>query len=185
MSDQEMFDRFLSWLDSERDKAGRKYEDIRCKLIKFFTCRGCMDVEDLADVTIKRVIKKIPEIADSYVGDPALYFYGVARNICMERCKSDRFNLQVVSLPAPPEDPLEEKEQRHECLESCLSLLTPENRKLVLEYYKDDKTAKIKCRKEMADRLGINTNALRIRMHRTRESLQKCVLKCLEATATE
>ena len=52
MSDQEMFDRFLFWLDPNREEAAIKYEAIRRKLIKIFTCRGCIDAEDLADVTI-------------------------------------------------------------------------------------------------------------------------------------
>ena len=37
---QESFDALLGWLDSDRDKAGAKYEQIRSGLIKFFTFRG-------------------------------------------------------------------------------------------------------------------------------------------------
>ncbi len=182
MSDQEDFDRFLFWLDPNREEAARKYETIRRKLIKFFTCRGCRDVEDLADVTITRVVKKIPQIAETYVGDPTLYFYGVARRVYLERCKP---KPPPVILPSPLGDSPEEKEQRHDCLERCLNRLTPENRELVLEYYKGDKTAKIKHRKEMAERLDINPNALRIRMHRLRDGLHKCLTECLAEAATE
>ncbi|HKS40267.1 MAG TPA: sigma-70 family RNA polymerase sigma factor [Blastocatellia bacterium] len=182
MSDQENFDRFLSWLDPDRDKAGRKYEDIRCKLIKIFTCRGCKDVEELADTTIDRVIRKFPEIVEFYVGDPTLYFCGVARNVYMERCRP---KPSPVVLPAPPEDSPEEKEQKYECLEKCLNKLPPETRQMVLDYYKDDKTAKIERRTEMSERLGINKNALRIRMHRIREGLHKCLIECLKESITE
>jgi RNA polymerase sigma factor (sigma-70 family) len=181
MSDQENFDRFLLWLDPDREEAGRKYETIQRKLIKFFTCRGCMEVEDLADITITRIINKIQEIAGSYVGDPKLYFYGVARKVRLERCKSDRFKNQIDSLPAPPEEDNLEKEQRHDCLERCLSKLTAEESQRVLDYYTGDKTEKIERRKEMAEELGINPNTLRIRVHRLRAKLQKCLQECLKA----
>ena len=52
----------LAWLDSDRERAGQKYEEIRCGLIKIFVCQGCTDPEGLADETINRVIRKIPEI---------------------------------------------------------------------------------------------------------------------------
>ena len=67
-----------------------------------------------------------------------------------------------------------------DCLEECIKKLTTRNRKLILEYYKDEKGAKIDRRKELADRLGIATNALRIRAHRIRVNLQSCVTDCLE-----
>ena len=181
MSDEEMFDRFLSWLDPDRQEAGRKYEVIRQKLIRIFTYRGCSDVEDLTDITIDRVVRKIQEIIDTYVGDPALYFYGVARNVCKERCKKK----PPPPVPPPTGDSTEEKEMRHNCLERCLDKLTPETRQMVLDYYRGDKTAKIELRKEMAERLGINPNALRIRVHRIRATLQECLLKCLEEAVTE
>jgi len=182
MSDQENFDRFLFWLDPNRDEAARKYEAIRRKLMKYFTVRNCADVEELADIIIERVIRKVPEIVESYVGEPALYFYGVARNVYMERCRP---KPPPVVLPVPPKDSPEEKEQRHECLEKCLNQLTLEKRKLILDYYKGEKIEKIRRRKEMAERLGINTNALRIRMHRVRDDLHRCVMKCLRETAIE
>jgi hypothetical protein len=51
---QEQFEQLLNWLDSDRDKAGAKYESIRKRLIKLFVCRGCDVAEDLADQTIKQ-----------------------------------------------------------------------------------------------------------------------------------
>ena len=37
---QEGFDRLLAWLDEDRDQAAKKYEVIRKRLVKTFTCRG-------------------------------------------------------------------------------------------------------------------------------------------------
>lgn len=170
---QEAFDNFLGWLSDDREQAGRKYEEIRRKLIKIFTCRGCTMAEDLTDETINRVVRKSQEIKDTYVGDPAYYFCGVAHNVYLEylRKKTD-------IEPTPPK-PSDEIEQEYECLEQCMQELPPQNRELVLQYYQEEKRAKIEHRRKLAQRLGIELNALRIRAHRIRVSLQECMRQCL------
>jgi DNA-directed RNA polymerase specialized sigma24 family protein len=173
---QEPFDRLLAWLDSDREYAGRKYEEIRYKLIKFFTCHGCTVPEELADRTIDRVANKMKVIAESYVGEPALYFYGVARNIYLEYLKKNSSPLPRPVLPEPVED----VEQVYACLDQCLGQLPPDGRELILEYYQGDRGVKIEQRKELAGRLGIPVNALRIRAHRIRVGLQECMRRCVE-----
>ena len=78
---QDTFDELLTWLNPNRDQAGKTYENIRQRLIKIFTYRGIAVAEDLADETINRVAKKVHEIRSTYIGDPALYFHGVARYV--------------------------------------------------------------------------------------------------------
>lgn len=176
---QEAFDRLLVWLNPDREQAGRKYEEIRLRLIKIFTCRGCVTPEDLADDTINRVARKVPEIVPSYVGDPTLYFLGVAHNVCLEY-----FRKRPEPDPPPlPDDP-ERKEQLDECLDRCMQRLTSKNRQLILEYYREEKHSKIDHRKELAQRLGIALNALRIQACRIRASLQECVFECLKQAET-
>jgi RNA polymerase sigma factor (sigma-70 family) len=172
---EEAFGRFLSWLNPDPDQAGRKYEEIRSRLIKIFTCRGCTIPEDLTDETINRVIRRIQDIGDSYSGDPALYFYGVAHNVFLESVRK-----KPEPEPPPAPDPPAQVEMESECLEECLERLTPDSRNLVLEYYQQEKRAKIDRRKRMADGIGIPLNALRIRAHRIRANLQICLFQCLE-----
>src|SRR5688572_23081082 len=81
---QAQFDSLLSWLSPDRDLAGRKYETIHSGLVRVFVSKGFNDAEDLADETINRVIKRLPEIQNSFVGEPVYYFHGVARNIIRE-----------------------------------------------------------------------------------------------------
>ncbi len=171
----ESFERLLLWLNPNREQAGKKYEDIRRKLIKILTCRGCAYPEELADETINRVTRKVPEIVDNYIGDPALYFYGVAHKVHLEYARKKR-DLVLPTVPDPPED----MERDYECLEQCMERLTSKSRELVLEYYQDEKQAKIDRRKRLADRLGIELNALRIRAHRIRANLQQCVFECIK-----
>jgi RNA polymerase sigma factor (sigma-70 family) len=176
---QESFDSLLAWLDTERQLAGQKYEEIRRRLIKIFTCRGCFEPEDLADETINRVTKRLPEIEATFTGEPSNYFFGVANKVYMEYLRRK---------PAlPPLNPCEDSERLerdYECLEQCLQKLTAENRSLVLLYYEQEKGAKIEHRKKLAEQLGIAVNALRIRAHRIRLALEECVEQCLQAAST-
>lgn len=172
---QESFDALLEWLDSNREQAGIKYEEIRRRLIKVFVGRGCVEPEDLADETINRVINKLNEIEKEFRGDPSRYFYGVANKVLMEY-------LRKKPPQPPPFTPSDSHrvEIEYRCLEHCIEGLNNENRELLLEYYRAEGRAKVAQRKQLADRLGIALNALRIRAFRIRVGLQECVEKCVE-----
>jgi RNA polymerase sigma factor (sigma-70 family) len=184
---QQDFDQLLDWLDADRDSAGSKYEIIRRRLIKIFTCRGCSEADDLADETINRVTAKLGEMAETYSGDPALYFYGVAQKVHLEYIRK-KVPVQEVSQTcgelsgqsAVVSEAAETIEEEYACLEQCMAQLTVENREMILEYYQEEKRAKIDHRRKLAERLGIAVNALRIRAHRIRSQLQQCVQACLE-----
>ncbi len=174
---QESFDALLAWLDPDRELAGQKYESIRMRLIKIFACRGCYEPEDLADETINRVTNKLNDL-EGFVGERARYFYGVANKVHMEYLRRKPPPPQ----PPPMNDPFE-IEKEYDCLDRCMQTLTADNRNLVLQYYQEEKKAKIEHRKQLADQFGIALNALRIRAHRIRAALQDCVQKCVhEAT---
>ena len=174
----ECFERLLGWLDHDREQAGRKYEEIRRRLTKIFVCRGCYEAEDLSDRTINRVARKLSEIQDSFVGDPARYFFGVANKLHLEYLRR-----KPLPPPPPPKEDAEVVEREYQCLERCMERLTEDNRVLVLQYYEEEKRAKINHRKQLADQLGIAVNALRIRAHRIRASLEQCVQKCIHEAA--
>lgn len=182
---KENFDLLMSWLGPNAEAAGIKYEHIRKSLVKFFVWRGYWDAEDLADETIDRVTRRVSEIMVDYAGDPALYFYGVAKLLVMERRRQVplRGDLQSIelSLPAATEetDRSEQVDRKLECLELCIGELSEENRRLILDYYQEEKRAKIDFRRKIAGRLNIDMQALRVRMFRIRAALFKCMEKCL------
>lgn len=165
----------LAWLDPDRERAAQRYEEIRRRLIKFYTCRNCAAPEDLTDETINRVARKVQEeLKDAYVGDTAPYFYGVAHRVYLEHVKK-----KPPAPPPPPPRETEEVEREHACLDRCMEKLRPRSRELIREFYQAEKQAKIEHRKQLAERMGISPNALRIQAHRIRVSLLECVRQCL------
>lgn len=180
---EDNFDALLSWLDADRERAGAKYEQIRRTLINTFSWQGCMDAEDLADETITRVINKVPELAPNYQGDPALYFYGVAKKMHFEIIRRDQAAADIPSLENVKDDreqpEPEDFEPEFECLDLCLRGLQSADRRLITLYYQQDKP-KIDSRKELARKLGLAPNNLRVKVHRLRLGLHDCIEKCLE-----
>ncbi len=180
---QENFDALLNWLDFDREAAGEKYEKIRRGLIYIFYGRGCQQAEELADETINRVVLKLPQIVEDYVGEQALYFYGVAKNIYYEweRQQNKEKKVPIFDDSRTTESEAEagrEKEAEYECLENCLQTLPAAQRRLVIEYYRHEKIAKVEYRRKLAADAKISLNALQVKMSRLRTFLQNCVRDC-------
>src|SRR6185503_11175891 len=57
----EAFDKLLALFSFDRDEAGKIYEELRIRLIRFFEWRGCGSADTLADQTFDRVMRKIDE----------------------------------------------------------------------------------------------------------------------------
>jgi DNA-directed RNA polymerase specialized sigma24 family protein len=175
--DKEPFDRLLEWLDSDREKAGQRYEMIRAGLIRIFVSNGLSDAEHYADVAIDRVMKRLPEIGATYVGDTARYFHGVARNLIREARRSKEIATDVL----PPRPAFErDRSETSECLSKCLELLPADKQAFILDYHLYKGQAKATHHREMAVELAISEGALRTRAHHLRVSLEKCVIDCID-----
>jgi RNA polymerase sigma factor (sigma-70 family) len=175
---EESFDVLLAWLDRNRETAAQKYEKIRGRLIRIFMGRGCFEAEELADETFDRVIQKLPQIVDNYAGEPTLYFYGVADKIHLEWLRKQK-RIRHLSLPEADTPNKTELETEYECLESCLKKLPPDQHQLIVEYYHEEKSAKIESRRNLAKSLGMSHNALQVKVHRIRTQLKQCLQNCL------
>lgn len=177
---EDNFEALLAWLDPDRERAGAKYEDIRHSLIQIFSWRGAFDPEDLADETITRVTRRVPELAPIYKGDPALYFYGVAKKMMLELNRKE----PDVELPQPDKladvrvEKSDDFEDEYDCLDTCLQTLPPADRELILFYHQQDQPT-IDARKKLAARLGVHANNLRVKAHRVRAGLHKCIEECV------
>lgn len=169
--------RLLERLDPDRDRAAAEYERLRRTLIRFFSWRGTLEPDLCADETIDRLARRLAE--GVIVDDVATYVRGIARMVMLER--------QRVPVPAsiaaadPPAVPAlgELDNDAVDCLEKCLATLSTDTRAIVLAYYEGDGASKIANRRRMARSLGVSETALRSRVQRTRDRLERCMQLCL------
>ena len=185
------FRQLLEWLDAGVDSGGEKYLEMRRRLVSFFDRKNCLAPDDLADETLNRVARRLKEEGAITNTTPAHYLYIVARFVFLEylrRNETDAVSLDSASQPGAPSVSVapdsdlqvsrEEKEKLLDCLERCLDRLEPENRELILHYYRGEQRAKIENRRALAERLGLTINALSIRACRVRARLEACVSEC-------
>lgn len=183
------FNRLLEWLDAGADSGGDAYLEMRRRLVAYFDRRNRPSAEELADETLNRVARTL-EAGEVKITPPARYCYVVARFVLLEDFRRERVHVHLeesrrvtpvalYALPRPgPDEGRAVQEQRLDCLDRCLQELRPDQRELVLEYYRDTGRQKIDRRRELAKRLGITMNALSIRACRIRETLLACVQGC-------
>jgi len=177
----EAFDKLLAALAVDRDEAGVQYEIVRRKLTRFFEWRKVESADDYADETINRVARRIAE--GENVENVGHYIYGVARLVFLEAVKGQEHAAvpledapQSLQQKAPePADP----EPRILCFDRCLDSLPADQRRLIVDYYREERRTKIALRQELADSLQIPLNALRIRAHRIRVRLEQCIQQCM------
>jgi DNA-directed RNA polymerase specialized sigma24 family protein len=175
------FEKLLAALDANPEEAARIYEHVRLKLLRYFERNGVTDADRFADVTLDRVMRRIDE--GEVIENVMAFIFKVASFVRMEAWKEEKQvrkaeeeikkTTELVEHPDTGDNP------RQFCLDRCLNTLPVETRILMLDYYSEDGSAKIRLRKKMAKRLGIEMNALRIRAHRIRVNLESCVKNCI------
>jgi len=175
------FEKLLDALSRDRDEAGVRYEIMRRKLVRFFEWRKIESADEHADETINRAARRMEE--GEVVENLNSYLYGVARMVYLEALKQQELVSiddapQILHQKAPEPS---ESEPRVVCFDHCLDSLPPENRRLIVDYYQEERRAKIELRQELADSLQIPLNALRIRAHRIRAKLEQCINQCMQA----
>ena len=180
---QEDFNNLLKWLSPDREEAGEKYEKIRDGLVRFFRFHRCGDPLALADETINRVANKVSAFTVNEKIKTISFFYGFAKKILLEY-KSETAGKEIQIEPGLPlKDKYafnSEENLEFDCLEKCLAELPTDERKMVINYYSKDKSAKFEFRKKMAEKMNMRTGTLHTKVHRIRRGLRKCIENCLE-----
>ena len=184
------FNRLLEWLDEKADSQGETYLEIRRRLVAYFDRRNRPSADELADETLNRVARILEKGGTIAISPPARYCYVVAKFVRLEDIRRDRGHVELDEQRSPAglagrgarhdeaDDETALREQRLDCLDRCLQQLKPEQRDLVVDYYRDMGREKIDRRREIAKRLGISMNALAIRACRIRRELETCVEAC-------
>lgn len=177
---REALDKLLAAFSQDTDEAARQYEALRIRLIRYFEWRSTPLPDNQADEALNRVARRIDE--GEQVNNVVAYAYRVAYFVFLETLTEPEL-VDIGEMLHPPviESQFEdtEHEQRQRCFDSCLEELPTNNRKIILIYYEDERRAKIERRKNLAEELKISLDALRIRAHRIRKGLEKCITSCL------
>ncbi len=181
----ESFEEILTWLDPDREVAGTIYVQLRSDLEQIFVWNRCSDPEGLTDDVFDRVSRKVHELRKTFVGDPKLFFYGVARNLIKEEAKKRKVRESLDDIRPTIDNPTTETDEEtaqmlEEFLDSCLQKLSNEKRELILSYYAREKQAKIEHRAALARQLGISVGTLSVRALRIRRTLEQCIKRCLD-----
>ena len=175
---REALERLLALLDPDQERAARKYQQLRRRLVRLFEWRGARFPDDLTDETVLRVARRLNDGVEIRADDPFRYFCGVAhlvfKEVLRER-KRDRALQDPANWPTHQEEDPEPDDERMAVLQECLDRLGTDHRNLILEYHEGERRERIDNRREIAERLGIPLNALRIRVHRIRSKLERCV----------
>ncbi|MBM3736262.1 MAG: hypothetical protein FJW39_10795 [Acidobacteria bacterium] len=176
--DRAQFDALLARLDSDRDNAAVRYEELRERLVRYFEWEGTADDDQLADECLTRLARRIA--AGERVDSPAGYVAGIARLLARERRRAEAkraSTLPDIAAPQPKDEPRDwAKAEQH--LDQCLAELPAESRSLVLRYYEGDAGERIRNRARLAREMGISVNSLRNRALRVRARLERCLVDC-------
>lgn len=170
--------RLLASLHPDSDEAAARYEQLRLTLTRFFDWRGAWPPDECADDALDRLARRLAE--DTHVQDVQSYAYGIARLVLLERRRrpiAAALDDGLENIAASPSPDAAEDDLRS-CFDRCLAQLPDESRTLLLGYYEGERRAKIVNRRRLATTHGLSENALRSRVLRLRDRLERCVESC-------
>jgi len=185
---QEDFDNLLGWFSTDPDEAGKKYEEVRTGLIKYFYFRGCPESESLADETINRVAGKLVNFTKDGNFKLMTYFYSFASKIFLEdysERKRIAAKIEIIEKQYQKKVYLEKKSNPAiNCLEKCLAKHPDDERLLLLKYYSLEGREKMELRKKMAKEQEINMGLLHTKISRLKKIVRECLKNCLNDKRT-
>ena len=171
------FAALLARLRTDGDDA-QAYEALRRRLIQYFRLHLPAEAEELADISLDRLARKIHEGTE--VASVPSYTLGIARMVLHEaHARGARRHLAELDPTLVPDagasDDAIAAEATLAALAECLDAAGTPSRRLILAYYGFDGAARIAARRTLAEECGISLNALRNRALRLRDALEVCV----------
>lgn len=192
-------DIFLGWLSPNPEQAAQRYLNIRCRLVYYFVRKRYDAPEDMASEVLQRAVEMVAKGVD-FSDRVENYIFGIARNVGNERNReiiplqlNETLDMPqteeglvhaVSALVSFPNQETQEKEERFEreiqATETCLEKLSSRDRYLFVNYLLPPEKANVASyHEELAKKLNMKMNNLRVKYFRLRKTLQKCVEKNL------
>ncbi len=175
----------LARLDPDRDRAALEYEHLRRTLIRFFDWRGTWPPDECADETLDRLARRLE--GATVIEDLRSYAYGIARMVLLERRRQPTFDPLPVEAEMPDRatgstpDGEDERQRVRDAFDRCLAEMPADHQALLLRYYEGERRTKIANRRRLADGLGLSEGALRSRVQRLRDRLERCIANHADA----
>ena len=164
---QGAFDRLLARFDSDRESAGRAYQQLRDHLVNFFQAQAPLDAEQWADTVLDRVARRNEE---TEIANVSAFAWGVARLVRGEVFRANRRHVELDKHVEPHHVPKTDDEidlaRRSERLRRVVRRLPDSEVKLLMCWYSS--CAKAAQRQQLAASLGVTVTSLRVRAHRAR-----------------
>jgi len=179
----------LSQLRPDPVEAAEAYRRLQLRLNRFFNLTAASDPKQLTDRAIERLAQRVAEAPNT--GDPAAsgeaeppvhltlsdLIFQVAREVLTEDLRHAQPDDQAVRdwfiRTTNARDT--NREQRQAMLQSCLSRLSPEGRRLLEKYYAWSSNHKARHHQELAQSLGLSLEALHNRTLHARTRLEACI----------
>jgi DNA-directed RNA polymerase specialized sigma24 family protein len=165
--DRGAFEALLSALAPEPDLAGRKYEDLRRRLINLFAWEQCGAPADLADEALNRLARKVAQGTE--IPQLDRFAFGIARLLIQEEIRKRRTQESAVRELKATVGSTGANRDALDAMQSCVDALPADRKELIERYYNEDKRA-------LAAKLGISINTLRNRAMRIREELFRSMI---------
>jgi len=168
-------------------QAAEKYEELRLKLVKILSWKGCPDTEAdaLADTTLDRVADKL--VKGEQIQNLNAYASEVLRFVWLEHSRKHKEDAAGDDLPEIEVQPnieiLNDPDLRMRCLRKCMAEVVsdPSDKILIVGYYDAEAGEKNKdTRKNLAEKLGLTMTTLKVKACRLRNRLEKCINECVE-----
>jgi DNA-directed RNA polymerase specialized sigma24 family protein len=163
---EETFSALLAALDPSVPRAVERYQRLHGRLVFFFMRHRALSPEDLADICINRIARKLAD-GESIVSIEA-FTLGIARMVLREdmvgSLRAERAFSEWMRNESQTPSTTEEEGQRIEAMERHLAALPPSSRQMLADYHQGSGQARIRRRQQLAHELGISINTLRKRV---------------------
>jgi DNA-directed RNA polymerase specialized sigma24 family protein len=184
--DRTALNALLKALDTDRDRASKKYTALHDRLIRFFQWNKVEDAQSLADETLDRLARRVAadtaqeggqQDVSEAVQEPEKFAAGIARLLLHEHWRRQQRETQALQLlkydgAEGSDAESQQTEALAAALDECLEKLPPGQRELIQRYYGSDGYSQIESRKQLAAQMNISLNALRNRAMRIRADLE-------------
>lgn len=159
----------------QRHIAVERYLRLHQRLVFFFTRHCAIHPEDLADICINRLARKLAdgEAIENIEG----FSLGIARMVQREDQAGHLRNQLAISLwmrnESPSRSASNDEEEKLERMDRQFAALPESTRRMLAGYHLGRGTARVERRKQLADDLGISIGTLRKRVFDLQAQLRR------------